>query len=136
MSRISAFSVQFCMVLALMLTVSPYANAGDFGISFEWLKSSQCTGGYPDMEKNPIFSLSNVPNGTKIIQFVMDDDDASYDHGGGKVEYTGQNTIESGAFTYEGPCPPSTHHYVWTATAKDAGGKTIGKAKAARYFPE
>ena len=67
----------------------------------------------------------------------MDDDDASYDHGGGKVEYAGQSSIASGAFTYEGPCPPdSAHSYVWTATAKNGGGKVLGKAKAKRYFPE
>ena len=136
MNRIQTVCVRLCVVVALTLSFSSTGNAGDFGISFEWLKSSDCTGGYPDNEKNPVFNLSNVPNGTKIIEFVMDDRDSSYYHGGGKVEYTGQKTIESGAFTYEGPCPPNTHSYVWTATAKDADGKTIGKAKAERNFPE
>lgn len=136
MSKFCNNFVQLCIVLTLTLTFSAQVNAGDFGISFEWLKSSQCSGGSPDIEKNPVFILSNVPDGTKIIDFIMEDDDADYYHGGGKVEYVGQKSIKSGAFTYEGPCPPDQHHYVWIATAKDANGKTLGKAKAGRNFPE
>jgi len=128
----AVLAVAFSLVVLL-----PYqSQAADFAISFEWLKSSKCSGGYPDVEKNPKFELSNVPSGTKTIKFIMDDQDAAYYHGGGTVEYSGQTAIESGAFKYEGPCPPFTHTYVWTATAKDADGKTLARAKAKRKFPE
>ena len=69
-----------------------------------------------------MFKLSNVPEGTKILQFRMKDKNApGYNHGGGKVEYSGQNTIEPGAFKYKSPCPPGgVHTYIWTVTAKNA----------------
>ena len=112
------------------------SDAADFQISFKWLKTSTSTGGYPDTEKNPRFELKNVPSGTTVIHFQMSDQDADYYHGGGSAAYTGQSAIESGAFKYEGPCPPDTHTYVWTAKAKDADGNTLGRAKAKRKFPE
>ena len=43
------------------------SDAADFQISFKWLKTSTCTGGYPDTEKNPRFELKNVPSGTTVI---------------------------------------------------------------------
>jgi len=130
-------SLIICLGLSLFLgfLVNPVYAAG-FEISFEWLKTSNCSGGSPDSEKNPIFKLKNVPKETKVIRFLMSDQDSSFYHGGGKVEYTGQEIIDSGAFTYAGPCPPFTHTYIWTATAKDSTGKTLGRAKAKRKFPE
>jgi len=85
-----------------------------------------------------LFKLSNVPEGTKILQFRMKDKNApGYNHGGGKVEYSGQNTIEPGAFKYKSPCPPGgVHTYIWTVTAKNEKKKKIGKATAKRKYPE
>ena len=81
----------------------------------------KCNTGNPNKVDNPLFKLSNVPEGTKILQFRMKDKNApGYNHGGGKVEYSGQNTIEPGAFKYKSPCPPGgVHTYVWTVTAKN-----------------
>lgn len=127
--------ISICFVAAMF--GSTHATAAEFKISFQWLESSRCTGGYPDTEKNPKFVLENVPEGTAVIKFIMDDQDApGYYHGGGSVKFSGQSTVESGAFKYKGPCPPGVHTYVWTATAKDANGKTLGRAKAKRNFPE
>ena len=76
-------------------------NAAEFGLAFEWGNLKLCTSGNPNKVDNPIFTLTNVPEGTKILQFRMKDKQSPYNHGGGKVEYTGQTTIEPGAFKYK-----------------------------------
>ena len=125
------------LALAFFLFTS-IVNAGEFGLEFEWGNLKKCNTGNPNKVDNPLFKLSNVPEGTKILQFRMKDKNApGYNHGGGKVEYSGQNTIEPGAFKYKSPCPPGgVHTYVWTVTAKNEKKKKIGKAKAQRKFPE
>ena len=58
----------------------------------------------------------------------MKDKQSPFNHGGGKVEYTGQTTIEPGAFKYKSPCPPGVvHTYVWTVTAKNEKKKNKRK---------
>ena len=113
-------------------------NAAEFGLAFEWGDlPKKCSKGNSKRVQNPIFILTNVPEGTKILQFRMKDKQSPYNHGGGKVEYTGQTTIEPGAFKYKSPCPPNGKHtYVWTVTAKNEKKKKIGKAKAQRKYPE
>ena len=127
------------MVLVMFLVVP--ASAGGFSISFEWGNIPLCTSGSPNVVPNPRFVLSNVPNGTKFIQFTMTDLDVpSYSHGGGTIEYTGNNIIEPGAFKYKSPCPPSgSHRYEWSAKAKEKTGffsGSIGTAKAIKTYPE
>jgi phosphatidylethanolamine-binding protein (PEBP) family uncharacterized protein len=52
------------------------------------------------------------------------------------VPYQGQNRIERGAFTYQGPCPPQgQHRYQWTIEAQDATGKTLATTTATKNFP-
>ena len=112
-------------------------NAAEFGLAFEWGDIPKCNTGNAKKVTNPIFTLTNVPEGTKILQFRMKDKQSPFNHGGGKVEYTGQTTIEPGAFKYASPCPPSGKHtYVWTVTAKNEKKKKIGKAKAQKEYPE
>ena len=125
------------LALAFFLFTS-IVSAAEFGLEFEWGNLKKCNTGNPNKVDNPLFKLSNVPEGTKILQFRMKDKNApGYNHGGGKVEYTGQNTIEPGAFKYKSPCPPGVvHTYVWTVTAKNEKKKKIGKAKAQRKYPE
>lgn len=125
----------------MVIFLASNAAANEFTISFEWGDIPLCTSGSPNTVANPKFVLSNVPEGTKYIRFVMTDLDVpSYDHGGGMVEYTGQKTIEPGAFKYRSPCPPAgSHKYKWTATAKKKKGLfggSLGKAKATRKYPE
>ena len=124
----------------ILLFATP-AIAADFSVSFEWGNIPLCTSGRPNIVPNPRFILSNVPKGTKFIQFKMIDLDVpSYNHGGGTVEYTGNNIIEPGTFTYHSPCPPSgSHLYQWTATAKKTSGRmgeSLGRAQATRRYPE
>lgn len=126
--------------ILLSLLVSP-AIAAEFTISFEWGNFPLCTSGRPNSVPNPKFVLLNVPEGTNFIEFIMTDLFVpSFNHGGGTVEYKGNNVIERGAFTYLSPCPPSgSHTYRWIATAKEKTGifsGSLGKAQATRDFPE
>ena len=129
------FIVKLALAFFLFTSV---VSAAEFGLEFEWGNLKKCNTGNPNKVDNPLFKLSNVPEGTKILQFRMKDKNApGYNHGGGKVEYSGQNTIEPGAFKYKSPCPPGgVHTYVWTVTAKNEKKKKIGKAKAQRKYPE
>ena len=58
--------------------------------------------------------------------------------GGGKIKnYSGETTIQPGAFKYKSPCPPDgTHTYEWTITAIGDKKKKLGKALATRNYPE
>jgi phosphatidylethanolamine-binding protein (PEBP) family uncharacterized protein len=109
-----------------------------FQIEFEWGNIRNCTDGNPNTVTNPIFKLINVPKGTAHIQFTMIDTDVpGYYHGGGKVDYVGQKTIEPGVFKYSSPCPPmGSHKYKWNAYAKNDKNEEIGKASAIRNYPE
>lgn len=127
------------LIFVTILLATP-AAASEFTLSFEWGDLARCTSGRPNVVPNPKFVLSNVPKGTKFIQFKMTDLDVpTYDHGGGTVEYTGKNVIVPGAFKYKSPCPPSgSHRYQWTATAKKKTGLfsgSIGKARATKSYP-
>ena len=117
--------------------VAPQASAADFSVGFAWGNLKKCTSGNPNTVPNPKFTLRGVPAGTVSIQFRMVDLAVpSYPHGGGTVKYSGGSTIAPGAFNYRSPCPPNGHHtYQWTATAKDAKGKTLGEAKARKPYP-
>jgi len=125
------------MAFALVLGLAKSAAADEFSFTFEWGNIPLCTDGYPNAVPNPVFSLSNVPAGTKTIEFAITDRDyIGYDHGGGSVTYNGNNTIQPGAFEYDSPCPPvGKHTYEWVASAQDANGDTIGKAKAKKKYP-
>ncbi|MCP5088768.1 MAG: phospholipid-binding protein [Rhodobacteraceae bacterium] len=122
---------------ALLLTLPQSAAA--FSFTFQWGNLKPCTSGRPNTVTNPVFSLSDVPAGTKYIRFKLKDKDApGYNHGGGVVAFNGQSAVKPGAFKYKSPCPPNgVHTYIWTATAqkKKNGGK-IGSASASRKYPE
>lgn len=123
--------------LVVSIAFSPAVPADDFAIEFEWGDFPRCTTGSPKQVENPVFTLSNVPEGTAEIRFRMKDRNApGYRHGGGKVAYSGQSMIEPGAFKYASPCPPmGKHTYEWTATAVDGNGDTLAKAKARKKYP-
>jgi phosphatidylethanolamine-binding protein (PEBP) family uncharacterized protein len=128
------------LIALIIFSVTP-VFAADFTVSFDWGDIPLCNSGQPNTVPNPRFVLSNVPEGTKFIRFKMTDLDVpSYNHGGGTVEYTGNNIIEPGAFTYRSPCPPSgSHRYQWTATAtkkKGYTGESLGRAKAIKSYPK
>jgi hypothetical protein len=129
-----------CLIVSILILFAVPAVAAEFSISFEWGDIPLCTTGRPNIVPNPRFVLSNIPEGTKFIQFKMTDLDVpSYDHGGGTVEYTGNDTIAPGAFKYKSPCPPGgSHRYRWTATAKKKTGifsGSLGKAQVTKSYP-
>ncbi len=131
----------FSLSIVTLLFLATSSIAADFTINFDWADLKLCTSGQPNTVQNPKFVLSNVPEGTKYIIFRMTDLDVpSYDHGGGKIEYTGQEVIESGAFKYQSPCPPNgSHRYEWKAYAKNKKGmfaKTLGTAKTVKQYPQ
>jgi len=111
---------------------APLAQSARFAVDFTWEGTAPCFD-----PKSPPFALSGVPPGTKTLRFVMKDLDApNFPHGGGSAPYRGQSRIERGAFTYQGPCPPSGQHtYQWTVEAQDASGKTLATATATKKFP-
>ena len=124
------------ILIYFFTTISAFA---EFSFTFEWGDIKKCTTGNPNKVSNPIFNLVDVPDGTVELRFRMKDKDVpNYNHGGGKIKnYSGETTIQPGAFKYKSPCPPSgSHTYEWTITAIGDKKKKLGKAKATREYPE
>ena len=136
-SATTGYAIAFSL-LGSIIVFPLTSSAGDFSVEFDWGDLKKCTTGRPNTVSNPLFTLSNVPDGTKFLKFRMRDNNApGYNHGGGKIEYTGDNVIQPGAFKYKSPCPPrGVHTYVWTVTAqsKKSGGK-LGSANASKKYP-
>lgn len=113
--------------------------AAEFKISFKnWGNIPSCTSGRPNTVGNPEFVISGLPAGTKTVQFKLKDLDVpNYNHGGSKkLKVSQDGRVAAGTFKYKSPCPPDgVHTYQWTATAR-AGSKVVGKATAARKYPE
>ena len=108
---------------------------GGFGVTPTWDGIKACSG-QPISSPSPAFAVSGVPSGTAELEFRMVDLDAPrFNHGGGKVRYTGQARIAPGAFQFIGPCPPQTHRYEWTVTARDAGGRSLGTTRVIKTYP-
>jgi phosphatidylethanolamine-binding protein (PEBP) family uncharacterized protein len=100
-----------------------------------WDGITACSG-RPGSSPSPRFRIANAPAGTVQIEFRMTDLDAPrFAHGGGTVAYAGGTEIAAGAFTFMGPCPPEPHRYEWSATARDAAGKSLGTTKAVLKYP-
>ncbi len=124
------------LATAFVMVFTQSVEAGKFSISFEWGNIPHCTDGFPHTVQNPIFTLSNVPTGTKKIKFQLQDLVEFYFHADETVTYTGQKVIKPGAFKYKSPCPPGkAHTYELTAWAKDGSGHIIGAASARKKYP-
>jgi phosphatidylethanolamine-binding protein (PEBP) family uncharacterized protein len=120
------------VALAVIAGSGPALAQANFSFDFSWEGTAACFD-----PKSPPFTLSGVPAGTKRLSFAMKDLDApSFPHGGGTVAFTGQTQVTRGAFSYQGPCPPSGQHtYQWTVQAQDEAGKTLAIATVAKKFP-
>jgi phosphatidylethanolamine-binding protein (PEBP) family uncharacterized protein len=116
------------IALAAALVAATPARAAEFSISFRW-----CSG-------SPVTTLSGVPKGTAtLVAELVDFQAPNYDHGGGKVAYTGRKSLACGAFPrYRGPSPPApqVHTYQWTVKALAVDGSVLATAAATRRFPE
>jgi phosphatidylethanolamine-binding protein (PEBP) family uncharacterized protein len=120
------------LVLAAALTAcATGAVAADMGVAFEWGPTKKCFD-----SKSPPISVSGVPAGTKTLEIKMIDKNATgFNHGGGKVAYSGKAQLPYGAFRYKGPCPPEgTHFYKITVNALDASGKKLASGSATKPF--
>jgi len=96
------------ILLSFVISVPLSVQADNFNIKFDWSDLKLCNSGYPNIVKNPTFHLKNVPESTKWIYFkLVDTNVVNFNHGGGWVEYTGQDIIKPGEFTYKSPCPPN-----------------------------
>ena len=100
-----------------------------------------CTG----QNVSPPLAWSGVPSSAKSLSLTVDDSDAPGGHfthwqvteipstatgipEGGHVGLEGDNGF--GNKGWGGPCPPSgEHHYVFTLTALDAGGREVGRGR-------
>jgi phosphatidylethanolamine-binding protein (PEBP) family uncharacterized protein len=124
------------LVMAAMAFCSTaQAQGGAFAVTPSWDGITKCSG-MPVSSPSPKFRVANVPAGTTQLDFALKDIDAPmFNHGGGKVAYSGGAEIAVGAFKFTGPCPPGTHRYEWTITARDAGGKSLGSTRAAIKYP-
>lgn len=118
-------------VLVGCLTTKDAPNMASLNVSWVWQPSDRCG------SKSPAFTITNIPADTKTLDFNMVDlNNTSFRHGGGKVAYTGSGTIPAGAFSYSGPCPPGIHQYEFTVAAINAAGDTVlGRGKAVQQFP-
>lgn len=126
------------LLIGIFTLFGTSAIAGDFKISFNWNDLRLCTSGRPNIVGNPVFTLSDVPDGTKWLYFGLTDLDArTYRHGGGWVEYNG-NVTDAGVFKYKSPCPPNgTHTYEWqvTATKNQNLDGALGVAISRQTYP-
>ena len=121
-------------LLVMNLVIPTSSFAGSLGVSFTWTGTAACS------STPPAFTVTNIPRGTKRLDFhLVDLDKLDYEHGGGQLTYTGSGKIPSGAFhgSYNGPCPPNgPHTYRWTVKALDeSGGKVLAEGSATRQFP-
>jgi len=126
------FSRAFIVAAAAlaMLETLP-ASALAMSVKFSWIGYQRCS------SASPAFTVSDVPPGTARLAFKMVDKNVpTYPHGGGTIAYSGTE-IPAGAFSYQGPCPPSgqQHTYEWTVQALDGNGKMIASTTAAAKFP-
>jgi phosphatidylethanolamine-binding protein (PEBP) family uncharacterized protein len=121
---------RYCFVLgAAVLSLLNASGALALSASFSW-----CSG-------SPRFQLSDVPQGTVKLDFHMIDlNKPSFHHGGGSVDYRGQNEVPCGAFAkgFVGPSPPpgEVHTYEFTVKALGANGAPLATSTARRKFPE
>jgi len=108
---------------------------GAFAVMPTWDGITACNG-RPINSPSPRFTIANAPAGTTQLEFKMTDLDAPmFSHGGGKAAYNGDGGVAAGAFTFIGPCPPSSHRYEWSVVARDSVGKNLGTAKAGIKYP-
>ena len=116
----------------LVATSALQAQSPGFSVDFSWQGTAACFD-----PKSPPFTLSGVPAGATRLTFTMKDLDApSFPHGGGTVGFNGDSQGARGAFSSQGPCPPSGQHtYQWTVQALDTAGKTLATATVAKKFP-
>jgi Raf kinase inhibitor-like YbhB/YbcL family protein len=125
----------------LTLFIAIIMNSPDLTVTSNAFKNNEdipsqytCEGA----NETPTFTISNIPDATKSLAFIMDDPDApkgNFDHwvlfnidANGKTEMAIDKSTPgtkgangAGENKYTGPCPPTgKHHYHFKAYALDA----------------
>jgi phosphatidylethanolamine-binding protein (PEBP) family uncharacterized protein len=118
--------------IAVFLIVGSILAAESFKVNFAWKLEDRCS-------ISPEIKLIGVPKNSKSLYVQLKDLDLlSADHGGGFVDYSGQNKLVRGTvIPWLGPCPTAgvTHRYELTVTAYNAKIQVLGKASLTRSFP-
>lgn len=120
------------LALAGCQTTKEAANMAVMGISFDFKETGGCN------TNSPAIKVTNIPAGTKFLDFYMVDlDYTAYNHGGGTVAYTGSGDIPKMALkNFRGPCPPSVHRYEITVKAlNEAQDTVLGKGSSVSNYP-
>jgi phosphatidylethanolamine-binding protein (PEBP) family uncharacterized protein len=130
-------SMRKAFVIAFLTTALPVFAQSSLNVDWEWKRSHQCS------PSSPSLVVSEIPNGTKLLQISMVDHDARhYDHGGGTVEHNGEASVvipEGALKSYKGPCPPNFssfgHDYEFTVKAIAADGQTeLARGRKTKTF--
>ena len=82
-------NIKTLLIYGTILATPVSCLAEEFSISFEWGDIKKCNTGNPNRLLNPIFTLSNVPEGTKFLKFKMKKNVSSYNQAEEKL-----NTLE------------------------------------------
>ena len=130
-------SLTLAITAATLVACQSVPKADNFAqieLSFEWPQNAACFGHSPEIR------LNNVPEGAAILEFKLRDFNASFNHGGGTIAYTGSNTIPEAALkNYAGPCPPAgqVHTYEISVIAYSADKAiALGEGASTRRYPE
>ena len=118
-------------LLSACQTTKDSPKLSDMKVEYDFEKRHGCS------SVSPTFSVSNIPDGTKFLNFRMTDLDYTlFNHGGGTVAYNGSSTVPEGALkSYKGPCPPQKHRYEIVVEALNANKDIVlGRGKATREF--
>ncbi len=122
------------IMLAGCQTTKDSPNMITLGVDYSWDGIETC------VQTSPPFTITNIPPGTKYLDFWMDaPNNPGYTHGGSAIEYKGSGNIPKGAIEYntQGPCPPSgKSEYIWTVKALNADKDTVlGKGVKRKPYP-
>ena len=107
-------------------------NALTLGVEYSWKGIANCS------NISPALKVTGFPKETKSFSVRMVDmNEPTKNHGGGKILNDGSGMIPSGAFDdYVGPClSGGSHRFQFVVKALDAQGTVIGEGRAVQAFP-
>jgi phosphatidylethanolamine-binding protein (PEBP) family uncharacterized protein len=122
----------FLPILFGLGTAFSAASQEKFGAAIDWSRVPRCSAVSPEI------SLKGIPvDATQFRVTLFDRDAPGYRHGGGEAANDGSGVIKQGAIkgNYDGPCPPYTHTYVFTITARNKNGDKLAETEVVGDFP-
>lgn len=109
-------------------------TAARMTVAFAWGEIAACT------HKSPEIQITGIPENTAELDVRLKNLDVpAWNHGGGRMPYTGSDRIPANVLDlgYNGPCPMpgERNKYEFSVMALDADGNIIGFGKASQVFP-